>query len=161
MDTLYDIPNFVSIDQGLACAGQPRPEHFPLLAQAGFQAVINLATSASSGHLPDEPELCARAGLNFTWLPVAWDAPTVADYRAFEVWLDANRGRKVLVHCAKNWRASLFCAVYRVVNEGLDPLKARDSVLEVWEPDAVWTALARQVLTLSCELSGDDPTFIF
>ena len=158
---LYDIPNFVSIDKGLACSGQPLPGHFPLLAREGFKAVINLATSASSGHLPEEAGLCAEAGLDFTWRPVSWDAPTIEDYRAFEAWLDANRGRKVLVHCAKNWRASLFCAVYRVVNEGLDPMTARDAVLEVWEPDAVWTGLARQVLTLSCELSGDDPAFIF
>jgi hypothetical protein len=51
--------------------------------------------------------------------------------------------------------------VYRVVNEGLDPAAARQKVLEVWEPDDVWTQLARQVLTQSCELSEDDPTFIF
>ncbi|MBI4805310.1 MAG: protein tyrosine phosphatase family protein [Desulfovibrio sp.] len=146
MMSSQDILNFTTIDERLASSGQPMPEHFPILADEGFEAIINLATNASTGHLPKEPELCSMAGLQFTWLPVAWDAPTVEDYLAFQDWLDAHRHRKVLVHCAKNWRASLFCALYRVIREGLDPASAWDEVLGVWEPDEVWSKLARKVL---------------
>jgi protein tyrosine phosphatase (PTP) superfamily phosphohydrolase (DUF442 family) len=143
---LEDILNYTPIDDRLASSGQPKPGEFPLLAAEGFQAVINLATQASTGHLPNEPELCALAGLDFTWLPVDWKAPRVEDYLAFQGWLDANRGRKTLAHCAMNWRASLFCALYRVNREGMDPVLAREEVLGVWEPDAVWSELARKVL---------------
>jgi len=141
-----DILNFVEVDGLLACAGQPRPEQFALLAGHGFAEVINLATAASTGHLPDEAELCARAGLGFHWLPVAWDAPTPGNFDDFRAWLTPRRGRKVLVHCAKNWRASLFVALYRALEEGLAPDEAWDEVLQVWEPDDVWTAFARTVL---------------
>jgi protein tyrosine phosphatase (PTP) superfamily phosphohydrolase (DUF442 family) len=140
------ILNYVRMDSRLACAGQPGQEHFQLLAASGVEAVLNLATSASTGHLPDEPELCRRAGLDFTWLPVAWGAPALDDYRAFQDWLEANRARSVLVHCAKNWRASMFCALWLFLREGWDPERARDFVLGVWEPDETWTKLARRAL---------------
>jgi len=140
------ILNFFEIDQRLSCAGQPGPEHFAALARAGYQAVINLATQASTGHLPDEPALCAACGLDFLWLPVAWNAPRPQDYQAFADWLDARRGRTVLAHCAKNWRASLFVFLYRVLREGAEPVRAWDDVLEVWEPDPVWTEFARIML---------------
>lgn len=140
------ILNFTRIDARLACAGQPLPEHFPALAASGVKAVVNLATSASTGHLPDEPELCAKAGLHFTWLPVAWDSPTLDDYLAFQDWLDAHRAGSVLVHCAKNWRASMFCALYLMKREGWDAARARDFVQGVWEPGEAWTKLARRIL---------------
>jgi len=146
MDTAESILNFTPLDERLACSGQPGREQFPWLVDQGYEAIINLATSASTGHLPDEPELCARAGLAFTWLPVDWKAPRVSDYRAFQDWLDVSRQGKVLVHCAMNWRASLFCALYRVIREGLGPEQASEDVLGVWEPDAVWTALSEAIL---------------
>jgi len=146
MSTDPDILNFVRLDPRLACAGQPRAEHFPALPGLGFEAVLNLATEASTGHLSQEPELCLRAGLDFAWLPVDWKAPTLDDFQAFQRWLDARRSRSVLVHCAMNWRASLFCALYRVLREGRDPAQAREDVLGVWEPDGVWTALAGDIL---------------
>lgn len=146
MQELEAILNFTPVDARLASSGQPGAEQFGLIAGAGFEAVANLATQASTGHLPAEPELCAGHGLAFTWLPVSWDKPTPEDYLSFQDWLDANRARKVLVHCAKNWRASMFCALYRVLREGLPLEEARAQVLDVWEPDAAWTALSREVL---------------
>ena len=144
--TVAGILNYVEVDALLSCAGQPRAEEFAALAAGGFKDVINLATAASTGHLPDEAELCAEAGLGFTWLPVAWDAPTLQDFEAFRAWLVPRRQGKTLVHCAKNWRASLFVALYRMLEEDLPPDAAWDEVLSVWEPDDVWTAFARAVL---------------
>ncbi|WP_243440090.1 protein tyrosine phosphatase family protein [Fundidesulfovibrio soli] len=141
-----EILNYVEVDALLSCAGQPRAEDFAALAAEGFREVINLATDASTGHLPDEPELCARAGMGFTWLPVAWDAPALQDFEAFRAWLAPRRQVRTLVHCAKNWRASLFVALYRVLEEGLAPDAAWEEVLTIWEPDDVWKALARDVL---------------
>lgn len=146
MDRLESLLNFTPIDARLASCGQPGRDEFALLADAGFEAVINLATEASTGHLPDEPAVCARHGLDFTWQPVSWDAPRLEDYLAFQEWLAANRHRKVLVHCAKNWRASMFCALYRMLREGLPPGDAREAILEVWQPDEAWTELSRLAL---------------
>ncbi len=146
MSRLSDILNFLPLDPDLACAGQPGPGDFQALADEGFVAVLNLATAASTGHLPEEPELCARAGMDFHWIPVPWDSPQVAHYLRFQDWLDANRERKVLVHCAKNWRATVFCALYRILREGVSRRVAWDDVLEVWEPNPTWNALFEAVL---------------
>ncbi|MFP5240060.1 MAG: protein tyrosine phosphatase family protein [Acidobacteriota bacterium] len=146
MGSVAGILNYVEVDALLSCSGQPRVEDFAALAADGFKEVINLATAASTGHLPDEAELCAKAGLGFTWLPVAWDAPTIGDFEAFRAWLAPRRRGRTLVHCAKNWRASLFVALYRALEEGLAPDAAWEEVLSVWEPDDVWTAFAREVL---------------
>jgi len=146
MASIEDILNYTPIDARLASSGQPKPEHFALIANAGSTTIINLATAMSTGHLSNEAELCARAGLDFTWQPVDWNAPALADYFQFQQWLDSNRSRMVWVHCALNMRASLFCALYRVIREGLSPGKAREEVLEVWEPNEIWTGLAGKVL---------------
>lgn len=146
MNAAETILNFTPWGERLASSGQPKPGEFAILAAEGFETLINLATTASTGHLPEEPGLCAQAGLAFTWLPVDWKAPTLEDYRTFEAWLDANRGRKALVHCAMNWRASMFCALYRMIREGLAPAQAREDVLGVWEPDHIWTEFSRAVL---------------
>ena len=146
MASIEDILNYTPIDGHLASSGQPKPEEFTLIAGAGFTTIINLATTASTGHLPDEADLCARAGLDFTWQPVDWNAPTLDDYLRFQQWLDSKRSRMVWVHCALNMRASLFCALYRVIREGLPLERARKGVLEVWEPNEIWSGLARKVL---------------
>ncbi|GAB6038110.1 protein tyrosine phosphatase family protein [Fundidesulfovibrio butyratiphilus] len=146
MDLEVEIPNFFPIDERLACCGQPRPERFALLARAGFETVVNLATESSTGHLPEEPALWRDLGVEFTWLPVAWDAPRLKDYLAFEAWLAPRRPRRCLVHCALNWRASFFVCLYRIRRENVPPGQAWRDVLEVWEPTPAWTALARRTL---------------
>jgi len=146
MDGLDSILNFTPLDARLASSGQPRAEQFPLVAAHGFTAVINLATEASTGHLTQEPQLWAGLGVDFTWRPVDWKAPTQDDYHFFQDWLDAHRAGKALVHCAMNWRASMFCALYRVIREDLPYEDAREAVLDIWEPDDTWTSLSRDIL---------------
>ncbi len=146
MDDLEAILNFIAIDDRLASCGQPEAGQYALIAANGFETVINLATEKSTGHLPDEAAICRAAGLEFTWLPVDWQAPRLEDYLAFQKWMDENRPSKALVHCAMNWRASMFCALYRVVREGLSPDAAREAVLEVWQPEGAWTEFSDAVL---------------
>ncbi|MFZ5425816.1 MAG: protein tyrosine phosphatase family protein [Thermodesulfobacteriota bacterium] len=146
MESLESILNFIAIDARLACCGQPAPEQYALIARHGFETMVNLATEKSTGHLPDEADICRANGLDFTWLPVDWEAPRLDDYLAFQKWMDASRKRKALVHCALNWRASMFCALYRVIREGLAPGAAREAVLEVWQPEGAWAGLSDKVL---------------
>ena len=55
MQELEAILNFTPVDARLASSGQPGAEQFGLIAGAGFEAVANLATQASTGHLHAEP----------------------------------------------------------------------------------------------------------
>lgn len=129
------------INDRLSSAGQPRPEHFPLLAQAGFDAVINLAMPTSPNYLADEAQLCARSGLEYHAIPVPFEQPETVHVDAFRAQMRALAGRKVFVHCALNMRASAFVFLHRVLDLGESPEDASQDLLSVWRPQGPWRAL--------------------
>jgi ribosomal protein L11 methyltransferase len=134
------------VDARIGTAGQPRPEHFEHLAQQGFEAVINLAMPSSPNFLADEDALCARNGMRYRHLPVPFDAPQIAHVDAFRAAMRELAGRKVLVHCALNMRASAFVFLHRVLDLGAIPQAASQDLLEVWQPHGPWRALIRELV---------------
>jgi len=141
--------NFRAIDERLASAGQPQRAHFAVLARAGYEAVINLAMPESRNALADEAALCAQLGLRYHALPVPWEAPTPAHYAEFRALLQALAGRKVLVHCALNYRVSVFLFLYRVLELGENPEQAAAELRQIWTPDVTWQAYIDRMLSNS------------
>lgn len=129
------------IDDRLTSAGQPRPEHFAVLAKAGFESVINLAMPTSPNALPDEAALCAQHGMSYHHIPVPFDAPDAEYVNAFTAQMRALAGRKVFVHCALNLHASAFVFLHRVLDLGESPQKASQDLFAIWEPSGPWRAL--------------------
>nr|WP_020650895.1 50S ribosomal protein L11 methyltransferase [Solimonas variicoloris] len=129
------------IDARLLTSGQPWPEQFAGLQQAGIEAVINLAAPTSPNYLPDEAARWQALGVQYAALPIPWEAPTREHVEQFCALMDRYAGQHLLVHCALNLRASVFVYLYRVLRRG----EARDAALAdlhaVWQPDAVWQAL--------------------
>lgn len=137
----------------LLTAGQPRPEHFPVLAGSGFSAVINLAMPTSPNYLPNEAELVGACGMEYHALPIEWTAPTVADFERFCALMDGLGERRRLVHCALNLRVSSFVFLWRVLHRGVDLQTAAADLHAVWSPDAVWSAfIAARLATQGLEL---------
>jgi 8-oxo-dGTP pyrophosphatase MutT (NUDIX family)/protein tyrosine phosphatase (PTP) superfamily phosphohydrolase (DUF442 family) len=139
--------NCRQIHPGLFTGGMPTARWLQAAAEAGFEAIINLASESGEAVLQDEAALCARLGLDYVHLPVDWQAPTVADYLAFERALAALGARRTLVHCRRNYRASAFAYLYQV-RRGADEAAARGDMLAVWTPNSTWQALIDAVLTL-------------
>jgi ribosomal protein L11 methyltransferase len=140
---------FQRISPTLATAGQPRPEHFPTLAKAGYKAVINLAMPASPNFLTHESELCASNGLEYFHLPVDWNAPTTEHLQAFFSRMDALSGHKVFVHCALNKRVSVFTFLYRVIKLGESVDVASQDLHRIWQPNEIWQSfLDRSLLSM-------------
>lgn len=139
--------NCRQIHPSLFTGGMPTARWLQAAAEAGFEAIINLATEAGGPALPDEAEVCARLGLSYVHLPVDWQAPGVADYLAFERALDALGARRTLVHCRRNHRASAFVYLYQE-RHGVDEAAARADMRAVWTPNATWQALIDAVLAL-------------
>ncbi|TJY65232.1 50S ribosomal protein L11 methyltransferase [Sinimarinibacterium sp. CAU 1509] len=130
----------------LASAGQPQPLHFPVLAQAGYTAVINLAMPTSPNYLDDEAQLCANAGLSYHAIPVPFDAPTPQHAQQFLDLMKTLSGQKVLVHCALNLRASAFVFLHRVLNLGDSVEAARQELHTIWQPAPAWSKLIETML---------------
>ena len=136
----------LKISSTLATAGQPRPEHFPVLAKSGYEAVINLAMPSSPNFLPDEAALCAASGLQYTHLPVEWEHPTAQNLQDFFSCMDALQDRKVFVHCALNMRVSAFVFLYRVIRLGETVEVASKDLHHIWQPNETWQRFIDQSL---------------
>jgi protein tyrosine phosphatase (PTP) superfamily phosphohydrolase (DUF442 family) len=139
------LPAFLEISPELWTSGQPSPDDWSLIARNGVEVVVNLAAPGSGDFDPDEMRRVLEAGMQFVALPVVWTAPKIDDYALFEAVLRACKGRRVLIHCAKNRRVSAFVFLFRVVS-GESEGAARRDLEKIWVPDAIWSAFIGEVL---------------
>lgn len=133
-------PNVVPIDDRRVTSGQPAAAALGQLGAEGFEAVIYLAPPTVSDAVRDEPDIVRAQGLDYVNIPIPFDRPTEAHFTAFAEALRRFEGRKVLVHCQINLRASSMTFLHRVIVGKEPPDKAYDSVARVWSPNRVWKA---------------------
>ena len=143
---IQDIINYLPIRPGLLTSGQPERDQFDALKDAGIQTIINLVPSVSGDYLMEEPILVANLGLEYIPIPVIWDSPTRANLARYFETLDARRDRLVLAHCVVNYRVSAFTFLYRVLRENAPLEEARQVMLSIWEPNAVWLKFIQENL---------------
>lgn len=145
-EKLHTINNFLAVSDTMATAGQPTAEQFALIAAAGFQAVINLAIPDSDDALEDEARIVQSLNMDYVHIPVAWEAPSIADIEQFFAALDNHQGQKIFVHCAANKRTAVFVFLYRVMKVQQPCKEAFPDVMKIWTPDARWTNFIERVL---------------
>jgi len=144
---LESVRNFQVVSGRLASAGQISYAQVPLLAEQGYEVVINLA-AADRERNGEEGFLVAESGLTYVHIPVDWQRPRLSDLDIFFDVMRANQDRKVFVHCFANMRASAFVYLYRTLVEGVPEAEARATMNEVWDPDEVaqWAELIERAL---------------
>lgn len=135
---MTNIKNYVRVSDDIATSGQPGRGDFPEIADAGYAAVVNLATGTSPDAVPDEGDIASASGMAYYHIPVVWTAPEISDLDRFFSVMDSLRGGKVWVHCVLNMRASAFVYLYRLINLGVPEEEAIRPMNEVWEPDEIW-----------------------
>lgn len=140
MDTLDSITNFFQILPLVGTGGQPTVAQLRAVRDAGFELVVNLAMSNSTEALADEASVVAGLGIDYRHIPVVWLNPTLDDLAQFFAVMDANRDRRVFVHCMLNYRVASFMYLYRVLRLAADEEAARWDLLSIWEPDERWSA---------------------
>ena len=138
---MLPIRAFHPIHARLATSGQPTPEQFRLLHDAGYRAILNLALSTSEGAFPHEPDLARALGMEHGHIPVDFDNPTDADVVAFMDWMERHRNQRVLVHCALNMRASALVHLWRVLHEGVPEASSARDLHAIWSPSGPWRDL--------------------
>jgi len=135
-----DIKSFVRIDERVGTAGQPTEAQLRDVATDGYAAVVNLGLLDPRYCLPDEAGLVASLGMSYRHIPVKFDAPAVEDFAAFAATMDEWAGKKTFVHCAANYRASAFTALYGELRLGWTRARADEHASNVWTPDETWRA---------------------
>lgn len=131
IDTIY---NFKRVDDRLVLGGQPSAEQLQAVADASIKAVVNLSTNDPRYALPDEEGLVRSLGLQYHYLPVQWEAPTVDDFDRYVELMEQLAGEKILVHCAANYRVSVFYALYALVQRRWSAAEADAFIATVWQP---------------------------
>ena len=139
-------PNVVEISPQLVTSGQPSADALAGLGAQGFGAVVYLAPPSVSDAVRDEAAIVARQGLVYVNIPIRFDSPTEADFDVFAAVLRGLAGRKVLVHCQVNMRASVMVFLYRAIVAKEDPRIAYDSVTRIWAPEGPWKQLIHEQL---------------
>jgi uncharacterized protein (TIGR01244 family) len=142
---LESIRNYRQVDERHTTAGQPNEEQLKAVAAAGFKSVINLATIDPRYSLEDEAAAAKSLGLTYYHVPVVWEKPTQADFEAFERAMQAAGDSKTLVHCAANFRATAFYALYAMKHLGWPEARAEEFRASVWKGSnlPVWEQFIR------------------
>lgn len=137
--------NQVEVSAWIMTAGQPSEAQFARMEKSDFELVVNLSPPSTAESLPDEEGIIRGKGIDYVRIPVDVRAYNLEQFELFSDLLNQYRGRKVLVHCQVNKRASVFTFMYQVVHEEIDPDTAYQHVAVVWSPGNQWLDYIDQV----------------
>jgi protein tyrosine phosphatase (PTP) superfamily phosphohydrolase (DUF442 family) len=136
-DSIANVINYFPIADDIGTAGQPTPEQFALVKAAKYSAVINLAVPQSTNALPNEKQIVTDLGMSYRHIPVPWDAPNASHVKEFFETMDklTQQADSILVHCAANYRASVFTYKYLTLKKGVSEEEATTPLLKEWLPE--------------------------
>ena len=137
-DDPADIAMWHRIDARLTTSGQPTEEQLARLPALGVTHVVNLALHSHAQALADEAGSAATLGIGYTNIPVAFDAPTEADFARFAALMDQLAGAVVHVHCIANLRVSAFLYRYACGRHPERQAEAAAELERLWRPGGVW-----------------------
>ena len=141
------IINYYALADGLVSSGQPDADELAAIRDAGFQVLINLVPPDADIALAGERDIVDALGMQYIHIPVIWNAPQISDAQNFFDAMRAHAAHKVYVHCEVNYRASAFLYMYRRKFLGTDEKQARQDMLWIWEPNAIWAKFIDEVMT--------------
>jgi len=126
--------NFRKINDMLTTSGTVHQDCLKTLSSQGYEAVVNLMPDESEYAVADERKIIESQKLEYMYIPVDFKQPKRSDFTEFSDVLDRMSERKVHIHCAANYRVSVFYALYAVINEYWSPDRAWKFIHDVWQP---------------------------
>ena len=143
---LAAITNFRQYSESFASAGQPTREQFQTLKDQGFERIVYIAFTNNPNAVPDEDQIVKGLGMEYMHVPVDFGNPLPDDFYAFADSMQRNTGKKTLLHCQVNARATAFSFLYRVIYEDVPVEQAKADMNTVWQPNEVWRDFIFEVL---------------
>ncbi len=138
---IEEIYNFYRVPGLYETSGQPSKEQLELLAEKGYEVVINLAPNALlEGAVVQEAEILKRLGINYVHTPVDFNKPTNKDIQTFVENVENSKMKKLWVHCAANMRVSAFTYRYRRDVLHLEHDEIIGDMEAIWAPNKIWRA---------------------
>jgi protein tyrosine phosphatase (PTP) superfamily phosphohydrolase (DUF442 family) len=124
----------------LYTADQPAADDFETLRAEGFEVVVNISTPTARNFVHDESARVLAAGMTYVHAPVDCARLTPDHYAMVSGVLRSFRGKKVLLHCAGNVKASAFAHLFRVKDLGEPIAELRAELREADWHEAKWYA---------------------
>jgi protein tyrosine phosphatase (PTP) superfamily phosphohydrolase (DUF442 family) len=143
---LEGITNFRQYSATFASAGQPTADQLQAIADQGFERIVYIAFTNNTNALPDEDQIVKGLGMEYMQVPVDFSNPLPDDFYAFADSMQRNTGKKTLLHCQVNARATAFSFLYRVLYEDVPVAEAKEDMNTVWQPDEVWRDFIFEVM---------------
>ena len=137
------ILNHIKINELISTSGQLKIEEFELIANEGFEVVINLAVPTTSNSLENEDKIVSNLNMTYIHIPVSFENPKISDLKLFLNILQSLGVNKVWIHCAKNYRVSAFIYVYHkyILHTPFEEIDL--SIFDIWKPSLIWQELMK------------------
>ena len=137
------ILNHIKINELISTSGQLKIEEFELIANEGFEVVINLAVPTTSNSLENEDKIVSNLNMSYIHIPVSFENPKISDLKLFINILQSLGANKVWIHCAKNYRVSAFIYVYHkyILHTPFEEIDL--SIFDIWKPSLIWQELMK------------------
>ncbi len=118
----YGIPNATVPEPGVLLAGQPTGEQIQLLAEDGYETILDLRTPEEPRGF-DEVEAARQNGLAYVNLPVS---PATLDQATLDRFLATMKKaqKPVLLHCSTGSRVGALWYAWLVLEKGKRPATA-------------------------------------
>ena len=130
--------NWRRLDARITTSGQPSEAQLADIRDIGVRHVVNLGLHSHEKALPDERASVTALGMDYTHIPVEFDAPTEDDFRAFCDTMAAIGDAPVHVHCIVNARVTAFLYRWQQQVLGRSEGEARVLMDSIWPPGGVW-----------------------
>jgi protein tyrosine phosphatase (PTP) superfamily phosphohydrolase (DUF442 family) len=127
--------NFRAIDEAVSTSGVLSEAQLAQLRSSGYDAVINLLPHDSEYAIKTEQSIVTGQGIDYLYVPVDFAAPAEQDYAEFVKAMQYCQGKKkVLIHCAANYRVSAFYSIYAFEFLGWPASRAWGHIESIWCP---------------------------
>lgn len=131
MSELTGITGFLKVTDQVWTGGQPWPEHFPKLKDAGVKVIINLRPHAEHEGAREEAKV-KELGMAYFNIPVSFNEPIDLDADDFLKLTDEQlKNGPVFIHCAVGSRVGAFWMIRRVLRDGWELNKALEEANKI------------------------------
>ena len=143
MNRIY---KFEKVSELISCAGQPTEDQLKQLAAEKYELIVNLGLLDTKYALPGEAATVKALGMDYFHIPVVFEGPKISELTDFIAYMNKHADKKILVHCAANYRASAFMGLYLFSKAEVTKEEMHDFIDDVWQPNIVWKSFIEEAL---------------
>jgi len=137
------ISNYYKYNKHISTSGLPKVDEFELIKKEGYDTVLSLSMPTDSITVENEDLILTNLGIVYLHIPVDFYEPKIKDFETFRLLLDAYDGKKLWIHCTKNYRVSAFMYLCDLIgNDNID----KELLEKFWMPNETWQQFVDDVI---------------